>query len=154
NVEALISTANSLSTVAGDNRGAGAEVARRLSRLLLQVAESNPQLRKTVEAAVVEPLRLSLDQLREKLNPERITPDTIPVDLKQQWLTRTGEARIEVLPKGDPDDTEVLRNFVTAVLAIAPDATGPAVLLFEAGSTVIWAFIEAGIVALVAIALL
>jgi predicted RND superfamily exporter protein len=48
----------------------------------------------------------------------------------------------------------VLRNFVTAVLAIEPDATGPAVLLFEAGNTVVRAFIEAGMFALAAIALL
>ena len=65
-----------------------------------------------------------------------------------------GRAQVEVLPSGDPDDTKVLRNFVTAVLAIEPGATGPAVLLFEAGNTVVRAFIEAGMFALAAIALL
>jgi uncharacterized protein len=80
--------------------------------------------------------------------------------LGQFWLSaRTSfvavtKPRIEVLPSGDPDDTKVLRNFVTAVLAIEPDATGPAVLLFEAGNTVVRAFIEAGMFALAAIALL
>jgi hypothetical protein len=63
-------------------------------------------------------------------------------------------ARVQVLPMGDPDDTRVLRSFVSAVLAIEPEATGPAVLLFEAGNTVVRAFIEAGIFALAAIALL
>ena len=66
-------------------------------------------------------------------------------------MTPDGHARVEVLPKGDPDDTAVLRHFVTAVLAIAPNATGPAVLLFEAGNTVVRAFVEAGIFALGAI---
>jgi hypothetical protein len=103
---------------------------------------------------VVEPLRVSLDQLRQELDPQQVTADTIPADLKRQWATPDGRARIEVLPKGDPDDTEVLRSFVTAVLAIAPDATGPAVLLFEAGNTVVRAFIEAGIFAMAAIAVL
>jgi uncharacterized protein len=93
-------------------------------------------------------------QLRQELDPQRITTDTIPADLKREWVTPDGSVRVEVLPRGDPDDTEVLRNFVTAVLAIDPNATGPAVLLFEAGCTVVRAFIEAGIFALAAIALL
>ena len=58
---------------------------------------------------------------------------------------------MQVLPKGDPDDTEVLRDFVTAVLAVEPDATGPAVMLYEAGNTILRAFIEAGVFALVSI---
>jgi hypothetical protein len=121
---------------------------------LQQLANSNLAVRKAVEAAVVEPLRVSLDQLRQELEPQHVTADTIPADLKRDWVTPDGRARIEVLPKGDPDDTKVLREFVSAVLAIEPDATGPAVLLFEAGNTVVRAFIEAGIFALAAIALL
>jgi hopanoid biosynthesis associated RND transporter like protein HpnN len=154
NVEALSSTAATLSTIAGDGQGAGAEAAKRLSWLLLRLAKADPPVRKAAEAAVVEPLRMSLDQLRDELKPQRITTDTIPADLKREWVTPDGHARVEVLPSGDPDDTKVLRNFVTAVLAIEPDATGPAVLLFEAGNTVVRAFIEAGMFALAAIALL
>jgi predicted RND superfamily exporter protein len=121
---------------------------------LLQLAKADPPVREEAEAAVVEPLRMSLDQLRDALKPQRITTETIPADLKRAWMTPDGRARVEVLPNGDPDDTVVLRNFVTAVLAIEPNATGPAVLLFEAGNTVVRAFIEAGIFALAAIALL
>jgi hypothetical protein len=40
------------------------------------------------------------------------------------------------------------------VLAIEPNATGQAVALFEAGNTVVRAFIEAGIFALLAIGVL
>jgi hypothetical protein len=143
-----------VATVAGNRQGAGAEAAQHLSGLLLQLAKADPPVRKEAEAAVVEPLRMSLDQLRDELKPQRITTETIPADLKRAWVTPDGRARVEVLPNGDPDDTVVLRNFVTAVLAIEPNATGPAVLLFEAGNTVVRAFIEAGIFALAAIALL
>jgi predicted RND superfamily exporter protein len=59
-----------------------------------------------------------------------------------------------VLPKGDPDDSETVRNFVKAVLAVEPDASGPAVELFEAGNTVVQAFIEAAVFALGVIAIL
>ncbi len=69
-------------------------------------------------------------------------------------MTADGRARIQVLPSGDPENTDTLRSFVTAVLAIAPDATGPAVLLYEAARTVIHAFIVAGVFALSAITVL
>jgi uncharacterized protein len=153
-IQALNSTAESLSAIAGDTQGPGASAARRLAGLLAQLARSEPAVREAVEAAVVMPLRILLEQLGTQLNPQRITVDSIPADLKRQWLTSDGRARVEVLPKGDPDDTSVLRSFVTAVLAVEPNATGPAVLLFEAGNTVVRAFVEAGIFALLAIALL
>jgi hopanoid biosynthesis associated RND transporter like protein HpnN len=154
NIAALTSTAEMLSAAAGSANGPGAEAAKRLSRLLEQLAVSKPAIREAVEKAIVDPLRISLDQLRQELDPQRVTVDALPAELKGQWLAPDGRARVEVLPKGDPDDTKVLRNFVTAVMAITPDATGPAVLLFEAGNTVVRAFIEAGIFALAAIALL
>jgi hypothetical protein len=79
---------------------------------------------------------------------------TIPPELKRDWVAPDGRARVQVLPKGDPEDTAVLRKFVPAVLAVEPDATGPAAMLYEAGNTIVRAFIEAGIFALAAIALL
>jgi uncharacterized protein len=152
--EVLSATAKALSDAAGDSQGSGAEAARRLSGLLLQLAQADPSVRADVEAAIAGSLRFSLDQLRQELAPERITVGNIPADIKRQWLAPDGRARVEVLPKGDPDDTAALRQFVTAVLAVEPAATGPAVLMFEAGNTVVRAFVEAGIFALGAIALL
>jgi uncharacterized protein len=154
NIEALSSTANALSTIVGDDTGPGAEAAGRLSGLLTKLANADPSVRQRVEAAVAGPLRFTLDQLREELGPQRITTESIPIDLERAWVTPDGRARVQVLPKGDPDDTNALRDFVTSVLAIEPNATGPAVLMFEAGNTVVRAFIEAGIFALTAIAVL
>jgi predicted RND superfamily exporter protein len=110
--------------------------------------------RNAVEAAVVDPLRFSLDQLRAELKPQRIAIDTIPADLAKEWVAPDGQSRIEVLPSGDPNDTAVIRNFVSSILAVEPNATGPAVMLFEAGNTVVRAFITAGFFALAAIAIL
>ena len=154
NVAALSSTASQLAAVAGADQGPGAAAAKRLSGLLSQLANSDVSVRLTVEKAVVDPLQFSLDQLRAELKPQWITIDSIPANLERAWLTPDGHARVEVLPKGDPDDTAALRQFVTAVLAIEPAATGPAVLMYEAGNTVVRAFVEAGIFALAAIALL
>ena len=154
NVAALSSTADQLSAVSDDKQGPGAVAARRLADLLSQLAKSDPAVRAEVQQAVVEPLHVSLDQLRAELNPQRITIESIPADLKRMWLAPDGRARVQVLPEADPDNTTALRKFVTAVLGVEPAATGPAVLMFEAGNTVVRAFVEAGIFALAAIAVL
>jgi uncharacterized protein len=152
--KALASGADDLSKAAGDKPGPGPDAARRLGRLLAQLASGDPSARERVEAVFVEPLKLTLDQLKASLKPRRISMETIPPDLAREWITPDGRARIEVLPKGDPGDTETVRNFVKAVLAVEPNADGPAVELFEAGNTIVRAFIEAGIFALSAIAIL
>jgi uncharacterized protein len=151
NIAALTSTADSLSRVAGQEQGPGAVAARRLSSALLRLANADPTARKQTEAAIVEPLRSSLERLRQGLKPEPITTASVPRDLAREWLTPDGRARVQALPKGNPDDTAVLRDFVTAVLAIEPNATGQAVALYESGNTVVRAFVEAGIFALSAI---
>jgi uncharacterized protein len=154
NVKALTSTAATLSTVAEKSQGLGVGAAKRLSGLLLQLATSEPRLRRNFETALVEPLRIALEELRQALQAQRITTENIPADLARLWVSPDGRARVQVLAYGDPDDTAVIRNFVTTVLAVEPNATGPAVMLFEAGNTIVRSFIEAAIFAVLAIATL
>jgi len=154
NAKALATTAAELSAVAGNSQGAAGDAARRLSDLLPRLAAADPSLRTKLQIAVVEPLRIALHELREALQAQRVTTDNIPADLAGLWVSPDGRARVQVLPKGDPDDTVVIRDFVTAVLAVEPDATGPAVMLFEAGKTIEWSFAEAAITAVLVIAVL
>jgi uncharacterized protein len=58
------------------------------------------------------------------------------------------------LPKGDANDTNVLRDFATAVLRAEPSATGGALSLYEPARTVTEAFLQAGILAIAAITIL
>ena len=153
-VAALTRTAGALDQFAAADKGEAGQAAGRLGKDLRQLAKAPPVLRKKAEEAVVRPLLISLQDLKEALGPQWITPQTIPPEVARQWLTADGRARVEVLPKGDPDDTVQLRRFVAAILAVEPDATGPAVQLYEAGNTVVRAFFEAGGFALLAIALL
>jgi uncharacterized protein len=154
NVQALSSTAAALSAVAGNSQEPGAEAAKRLSGLLSRLAAADPSPREKFETAIVEPLRIALGELREALKAQPVTTDIIPADLARLWVSPNGRARVQVLPMGDPDDTAVIREFVTAVLAVEPNATGPAVMLFEAGNTIVQSFIEAAIFAILAIAAL
>jgi hypothetical protein len=154
NIEDLTSTADGLLKSAENKEGRGADAARRLAGLLSRLAEADAPVRTRAQSAIAEPLRYSLDGLRQQLEPQQVTLDTIPHDLAADWVAPDGRHRIQVLPSGDPENTDTLRSFVTAVLAIDPNATGPAVLLFDAGNTVVHAFIVSGIFALSAITVL
>jgi uncharacterized protein len=153
-VDDLNGTADSLRKIAGTQTGVGAETARRLAGLLTQLAQADVSVRERAAQAIVPPLRFSLDRLRTMLKAQRVSIETIPPEIKREWVSDDGSARVEVLPKGDPDDTATLRKFVQAVTAIEPNATGPAVMLYEAANTVVRSFVEAGIFAFCAIAVL
>jgi uncharacterized protein len=154
NVRALTTTADALGQIANEERGVGANAARRLSRTLTELAKADAAARARAEAALIPSLKTALDELRNGLKAEPVTLETLPADLKRDWVTEDGRALIEVSPKGDPNDNEVLRRFAAAVLAVEPTATGAPVSLQESGRTVVRAFIEAGLWALVSITIL
>jgi hypothetical protein len=122
--------------------------------LLRRVASADAGTRTSLEAAVVPPLVYNLELLRKSLAPQLVTIKTLPPDLVRDWVAPDGTARVKALPKGDPNDTNVLRNFATAVLRAEPSATGGAISLYESGRTVTAAFVEAAILALAAITIL
>jgi uncharacterized protein len=154
NVNALLAAADALATAARDQSGPGPDAARHLSILLAKLARESLAARQRVERTFAEPLRFTIGRLRNALKPERISRETVPADIARDWIAPDGRARVEVLPSGDPDNTETVRTFVEAVLALEPGASGSAVELFEAANTVVRAFVEAGAFALIAIAIL
>ncbi|WP_347337233.1 MMPL family transporter [Bradyrhizobium centrolobii] len=80
-IASLISTADLLSDVAGTEPGLGADAARRLSGALSRFASAGPALRKKAETTIAEPLRNLLERLRQELNPQPITTETVPRDI-------------------------------------------------------------------------
>jgi hypothetical protein len=156
NVEALNAAVEHLTQVAGDEKeaGPGAAAAMRLADLLKRLAQSDPAMRERATAAFVPTLKIALDQLRSSLQAQPITTDNLPRDVVEDWVAADGRARVEVLPKGDSNDSEVLRRFAVAVLAVEPSATGAAVSYYESGRTIMRAFIQAGGWALLSIAII
>jgi uncharacterized protein len=153
-VGAIRAAATDLKRLAIAGEGDTSAAASRLSGLLYRLADANPAVRDKARETLIAPLRLDLDRLRNMLRPERVTVPSVPSELARDWVAPDGRARIEVLPAGDPNDTATLRRFAAAVLAIAPDVTGTPVWLIEAEHTVVRAFIEAGILAVLAIGVL
>jgi hopanoid biosynthesis associated RND transporter like protein HpnN len=154
NVIALKREADELMQAAGQNSGPGADVARRLAEAMLRLARADPAMRTRTELAFVSPLKTSLDALRDLLQAEKITEESIPPAFAGNWIKPDGRARVQVYPKGDPDDNEVLRQFARAVLAVEPTASGGPISILESGRTVITAFIQAGFTALISIAIM
>ena len=154
NIAAIQAAAEALSSAAGNATGEAAEPARHVSGLLRRLASADAGIRAKFGAAIVPPLIYDLDLLRKSLAPNLVTMNTLPPSLVRDWVAPDGTARLKALPKGDPNDTNVLRQFATAVLRAEPSATGGAISLYESGKTVTTAFVEAGILALAAITIL
>jgi hypothetical protein len=95
-----------------------------------------------------------LEDMRLALQAAPVSIDTIPPELKRDWVSADGRYRVEIFPKGDARDPRVLRRFVAAVRGAAPVATGMPLQIQESAHTVIQAFIIAGGIATVAITLL
>jgi hopanoid biosynthesis associated RND transporter like protein HpnN len=154
NATALQNAAKALAQAAGKGSNSGAEAARHVADLLGRLASADAGIRAKADAAIVQPLIYDLDLLRKSLSPQVVTIGTMPPDLVRDWVSPYGRARVQALPKGDPNDSNVLRKFATTVLRVEPSAVGGAISLYEAARTVISAFIEAGVLAISAIAIL
>jgi len=154
NVTALNEAVTNLKEAAEKHPGQGAAAAKRLSDLLGKLAASTPEVRQKAADAFLRPLKTAFADLRDLLQAHPVTLADVPNDIAELWRTADGRARVEVLPKGDPNDNETLRAFARAVVKVQPDATGGPVSILESGDTIVRAFFEAGVWALISIAIL
>jgi uncharacterized protein len=154
NIAALRRAAEALDAVAGESDGRGAQAARRLSGDLTQLANATVRDRVKATNAFINPLETDLDGLRQALRAKPVDLESLPQDLLRDWVTQDGRERVDVLPKGNPNDDETIRNFARAVLAAEPTATGRAVEILKWAETMIRALIQAAAIAFCTIAVL
>jgi hopanoid biosynthesis associated RND transporter like protein HpnN len=105
-------------------------------------------------AALTRFLPAQLGHLRAALGAQPVTLDTIPPDFARDWLLPDGRARVQVNPKPEAQSPAGLRAFVEQVTAVAPNAGGSAVTIAATADTIVGAFRQAAIYAVIAIALL
>ena len=153
-ITALKSAVDTIGKVVGDKEGPGAAAATRLAAAFTGLINADAATRAKAQDLFVAPLKIALDGLHDSLQAKPITVMTLPPDLTAQWLKPDGRARVEIHPKGDPNDNEVLRHFASAVEDVEPSAAGGPISILESGRTVIRAFIQAGGWALLSIGLL
>jgi hopanoid biosynthesis associated RND transporter like protein HpnN len=106
------------------------------------------------DAALTRFLPVQLDRLRLALGAEPVTQSSIPPDMARDWLLPDGRARVQVNPKPEAQTPLGLKAFVREVSAAAPDAGGSAVTIAATAETIVGAFRDAAIYAVIAIALI
>jgi len=127
---------------------------RSLAGLLDSVRAAGTERTETLGKALLGGLPENLTVLETLLHAKPVQMADLPADLVRDWVAVDGRQKISVWPKGDMNDGKQLRHFVHAVQAIAPDAAGMPVSMVEAGKAVMASFRDAGLAALVAIAIL
>ena len=150
-VQSLKAAAEALASAAASPNGrALAADAGPLARSLRAAADGPPAGRARLQAVLLGGLPTALGQVRAMLTAEPVTADSLPADLKRDWLAPEGQARLEILP-ADPQDPQRLARFVRTVQAAAPQASGTPLDVAETRHLILGAFGQAGILSVAAI---
>ena len=118
------------------------------------LAKADEATRQRAKTVFVQPLEVALDELRDLFKAQEVTRDNLPPDLVRDWVTPDGRARVDVAPKGDPNDNAALRAFAQAVLSRRTRMRRKARFRSSRRGDVVTAFIVAGACALLSIAVL
>jgi len=104
--------------------------------------------------AFVPGLQTMLGQVSDSLKAQPVSIETMPAEMKADWVAADGTARIQVFPKNTSNEPDALSAFSDQVLRIAPQATGAPISIRESGKTIVGAFAEAGVLSFIAITIL
>jgi uncharacterized protein len=115
----------------------------------LEGADDNTLM--ATNAALTQFLPQQLKNLRDALNAQPATLASLPPDVTRDWLLSDGRARVQVISKPQANSSAGLHEFVSQVTAIAPNAGGSAVTIVATSRTIVTAFRDAAIIAVVAI---
>lgn len=152
---ALGNAARALRNAALDHPGPEARDAERLSALVSKLNDASPADREAAQHAFADPLVIALSQLRTLLDPAQVTLDALPADVQDEWRNAKGQWIVEASPKIAPgqsaSDERLLARFAAAVLAAEPTATGGPISILASAAIIQHSFIEAGLLALLAI---
>ncbi len=154
NVAALRAAVDAIKQTAGTQTGRGAAAAKRLADDLAKLADGDEALRARAHAAMIPPLETALDELRNYLQAQPVSLETLPPEITNEWVAKDGRFKVEILPEGDPNDNDTLRQFARAVQEVEPNGIGGPIAILESGRTVIRAFFQAGFWALASITIL
>jgi hopanoid biosynthesis associated RND transporter like protein HpnN len=106
------------------------------------------------DAALTRFLPTQLARLRLALSAEPVTLASIPGYMARDWVLPGGQARVQVNPRPSAQTPAGLKAFVRQVTAVAPNAGGSAVTIAATAETIVGAFRDAAIYAVIAIALI
>ena len=129
------------------------DLAQLIARLQSESEQAREAILDKLQFSLLDTLPDTMNALLKGLNAGPVTVDSFPRELAERWLSQDGIYRIMVFPSKDLNDTKNLREFITEVRRLAPDATDLPVIYLESGNAVVRAFQLALISALAAILL-
>jgi hopanoid biosynthesis associated RND transporter like protein HpnN len=142
---------------AGDN-GVLVPLDRTLTEFRAHLDAADPETRQTrlntLQSNLLNPLPLTIDNLRDSLDAEPITLDSLPKDLVERWISPNGLYRLQIYPKKDLNDLDNLREFILEAQKVDPNVTDLPVTYLESMNEAITAFQQAFAIALVATTLI
>ena len=153
-VASLNATAAALRDAAAGASGEPATAASRLADILTKLASGPPELRARASAALIPGLKTMLAQMSASLQASPVTLASMPADMVHDWIAADGTARIQVFPKDTSGSNLAMAVFSKAVMKVAPAATGAPISIRQSGTTIVNAFIEAGLLSFLVITML
>jgi uncharacterized protein len=150
NEAAMIHTAAKLRAMTNDPSANGKLLADHLD----QIRAAGPAKIEELGTTLLGGLPQNIAILSGLFQAKPITIDSLPTDVTDEWRAIDGRIKVSVWPKHDMHDQKELRHFVQAVLNVAPTGSGMPVSIVEAGKAIMGSFIQAGITAIIAIAML
>ena len=156
NVRALKNAQAALMRAADNHSGEGPAAAKRLAADLGRLAAASPATRERAQAVFIDAAAdraRGLAQRAASAAGER--RDAAGLAASGNGSRPTAAPACRSMPKGDLSTNPAIRKFAQAVLEKAePAATGGPIAILESGRTIIRAFYEAGLWALISIAIL
>jgi len=122
-----------------------------LANDLRRIAEATDTTLLALDAALTRFLPMQLDRLRDALQAQPVTLESVPPELARDWVLPDGRARIQVVPKPEARSSEGLAAFVAEVASVAPEASGSAPNIVATSTTIVASFRSAAVAAFVAI---
>jgi uncharacterized protein len=150
-IDSLSATAKALRDTAGADQSAAARDARNLADTLDALAKGGAQLRARATEALVPGLKTMLTQMSASLQASAVSIDTMPEEMVREWVAKDGTARIQVSPSDSSGSNQSLNTFSKTVMKVVPEATGAPISIRQSGTTIVNAFIQAGVLSFMVI---
>ncbi|MCG8415306.1 MAG: MMPL family transporter [Pseudomonadales bacterium] len=117
-------------------------------------ADDQSVLLQQVSSAILDNLAFSWNRIVRGFQPQQFTAGDLPPDTQQLWIAEDGRQRLLIIATEPLLEMDEIGAFVEAVSTVAPTATGQPEIQYNAGRTVVAAFIQAISTAVIAVLIL
>ncbi len=110
---------------------------------LLQEEKKRALLLEGMQKGLVQNMANFLNKLTRWLKAGKMTPDSLPISLKDLYIGKDGRYQIKVIPKEDVWDFAKLNRFVTELRKVDPEVSGVPVGVLESARLMHRTFLSA-----------